>query len=113
MFKFDEVVGCTTDCERIDWTKVLIIEETTLKSINADAKGYKSALEELVKAQADLNGTSKKLNTALDSNSDLQQELRDVEVPPWYKSPPLWAAVGLIVGVLSTTSIILSIQKNQ
>ena len=105
------MVECTADCELVDWSKSQIIETKTLKALFSDAKGYKAALEDLVKAQKELSESSNKLIKVLGSLATAKTELAEISQPPWYKSKEVWGSVGLVIGVIATTSIALSAQK--
>lgn len=111
VYKPAEVTPCAKHCDALDWDRVLVIDEDTLKALTSDANGYKIALENLVAAQEKLNDTTEELNASNVDKAQLLQQLRDSEHPPWYKSPSFWGATGTVLGVIFSTLAYVAASK--
>lgn len=98
------------DSSWIDW---LLIEEQTLRDLNADAKGYEAALSTSIDLQFKLGDVTDKYNALqlthyqgeLDKVS-LQKRIHALENPPWYKHYSFWGVTGVTVGVILAATLV-------
>jgi len=113
-----ELAPCFNNCDLLpDWKEWVLIRFTTLKKVYADAKSYKLTLGELEKAQLLLDEKTKRINLLQDEKhqlvldkNDMKQRIHKLENPPTWKSPVLWACVGLAAGVVGTMVAIIAIK---
>ena len=113
-----EVVDPSKDPDlklRLDGTEYLVqwflIEENTLRALNADAKAYYEAVktveeqqEELEKAAYTINFLKKDNHALHKENNQLKRDIFNLENPPWYKQPPVWGSIGVALGVGATVA---------
>lgn len=85
----------------------LLIEETTLRALNKDAKAKGLAEGKLISLQEDYIARSKQLNTTMKDKFDLQKENYELKVqvyeldnPAWYASPWFWGVTGVAAGTV-------------